>query len=289
MFINLLKIDMHELNPALLKNFFCLLINCSKMVTILLTNDDGVYSAGLRAGYEALKYLKKVYVVSPAVQKSAVGRSISIMEPVRVSEVTIDGMRAFAVDGTPTDAVIIGIHKIIKKNPDVVVSGINIGENISSDSVTTSGTVGAALEAATQGVPAIAISLQVPDIEKFEFFSRSFDFSLAQKILKSCMEIVIEKGFPQNIDVLNINIPSKFSGGFEITRLTRKLYRTRIEERIDPRGREYYWIDGVEIEDAEEGTDLNALRKGKVSITPLTLDSTARINFKELELSLIHI
>jgi len=253
------------------------------MTTILLTNDDGIYSAGLRAGYDALKDLGEIYVVSPAVQKSAVGRSISIMEPVRVSEVIIDGMRAYAVDGTPTDAVIIGIYKIMRRNPDVVVSGINIGENISSDSVTTSGTVGAALEAATQGIPAIAVSLQVSEIEKFEFFSSNFDFSLAQKILKSCVRVVIKKGFPAGIDILNINIPSKYSGGFEITRLARKLYRTRIEERVDPRGREYYWIDGVEIEDAEEGTDLNALRKGKVSITPLTLDSTARISFNELE------
>jgi len=253
------------------------------MATILLTNDDGIYSAGLRAGYDALKDIAEVYVVSPAVQKSAVGRSISIMEPVRVSEVTIDGMKAYAVDGTPTDAVIIGIHKIMRRNPDLVVSGINIGENISSDSVTTSGTVGAALEAATQGIPAIAISLQVPDIEKFEFFSASFDFSSAKKVLKSYVETVLKNGFPPGVDILNVNIPSNYRGGFEVTRLARKLYRTKIEERVDPRGREYYWISGEEIEDAEEGTDLNALRKGKISITPLTLDSTARINFKELE------
>ncbi len=252
------------------------------MTKILLTNDDGVYSAGLRASYEAVKGMGDVYVVSPAVQKSAVGRSISIMEPIRVSEVSIDGMGAYAVDGTPTDSVIIGIHEIIKGAPDVVVCGINIGENISSESVTTSGTVGAALEAATQEAPSIAISLQVPDIEKFESFSQKFDFTLAKKVLSAVVKKV-KQGMPPGVDVLNVNVPLDFSGGVEVTNLARRLYRTRIEERLDPRGRKYYWIDGVEIEDENEGTDLHALRKGKVSITPITLDSTARVDLEELK------
>jgi 5'-nucleotidase len=253
------------------------------MTTILITNDDGLYSAGLKASYEALKDLGKVYVVSPVVQKSGVGRSISIMEPIRVSEVNANGMKAYAIDGTPTDAVIVGIHGIVGKVPDVVVSGINLGENISTESVTTSGTVGAALEAATQGSAAIAISLEVPDIEKFEFFSKPFDFSLAKEVLRELVGRTLRKGMPDGVDVFNVNVPSKPSGGVELTRLARRLYKTRIEERLDPRGRKYYWVDGVEIEDSEEGTDLDALRRGKVSITPLTLDSTARVNFDGLK------
>jgi 5'-nucleotidase len=251
--------------------------------TILITNDDGLYSAGLKASYEALKDLGDVYVVAPAVQKSGVGRSISIMEPIRVSKVNVNGMKAYAVDGTPTDAVILGIHKIVGFIPDVVVSGINLGENISTEAVTTSGTVGAALEAATQGSAAIAISLEVPDIDKFEFVFKPFDFSFAMKILRQVVETVIEKGMPEGVDVLNVNVPSKPNGEVEFTRLARRLYRTRIEERLDPRGRKYYWIDGTEIEDAGEGTDLHAIRNGKVSITPLSLDSTARVDFKMLE------
>ncbi len=252
------------------------------MVTILITNDDGLYSAGLKASYEALKDLGDVYVVAPAMQKSGVGRSISIMEPIRISEVNVNGMKAYAVDGTPTDAVILGIHKIVGHIPDIVVSGINLGENISTESVTTSGTVGAALEAATQGSAAIAISLEVPDVDKFEFVFKPFDFSFAIKILRKLAETIIEKGMPEGVDVFNVNIPSKPNGEVEITRLARRLYRTRIEERLDPRGRKYYWIDGTEIEDAEEGTDLHAIRNGKVSITPLTLDSTARVDFNNL-------
>ncbi|AEA47325.1 5'/3'-nucleotidase SurE [Archaeoglobus veneficus] len=249
---------------------------------ILLTNDDGLYSAGLRASYDALKDIGEVFVVAPAVQRSGVGRSISIMEPIRVSKVSANGMVSFAVDGTPTDAVIIGIHEIIGELPDLVVSGINLGENISTEAVTTSGTVGAALEAATQGSAAIAISLEVPDIDKFEFVFKPYNFSLAKTVLRKLAKNILSKGMPEGVDVLNVNVPSKPSGGVEITKLARRLYITRIEERLDPRGRKYYWIDGVEIDDAEEGTDLHALRNGKVSITPLTLDSTARIDFDKL-------
>ncbi len=252
------------------------------MPKILITNDDGLYSAGLKASYEALKDLGEVFVVAPAIQKSGVGRSISIMEPIRVSNVSANGITAYAIDGTPTDAVIIGIHKIIGEIPDLVVSGINMGENISTEAVTTSGTVGAALEAATQGSAAIAISLEVPDTDKFEFVFKPYDFSTAKSILRKMAEAILSKGMPEGVDVFNINVPSECSG-IEFTRLARRLYMTRIEERLDPRGRRYYWIDGIETGDAEEGTDLHAIRNRKVSVTPLSLDSTARIDLNGLK------
>ena len=252
------------------------------MPRILITNDDGFYSAGLKASYEALKDLGEVYVVAPLVQRSAVGRSMSVMEPIRVSEVHINGMKVYAVDGTPTDAVIIGIFKIIGEIPDLVVSGINLGENLSTEAVTTSGTVGAALEAASQGSPAIAISQEMDDSAKFEFIYKPYDFSLAKKILRMLAKLVLRKGMPEGVDVLNVNIPSKFTGEIEVTRLARRLYRTRIEERLDPRGRKYYWITGDEVEDAEEGTDIHAIRSGKVSITPITIDLTASVDFEAL-------
>lgn len=251
--------------------------------TFLLTNDDGVHSVGLKASYDALKDVGETYIVAPAVQKSGVGRSISIMEPIRVSEITVDGMRAYAVDGTPTDSVIIGIFEILKNVPDVTICGINIGENISTESITTSGTVGAALEAATQESPAIAISLQVPDIHKFESFTKDFDFELSKEVLRDVVKTVLKKGMPPFTDVLNINIPSEYKGGFEVVKPARKLYIPKIEERLDPRGRKYYWIDGEEIDNEEPNTDISTLRKGKISITPLSLDSTAQIDFGELE------
>jgi len=250
---------------------------------ILLTNDDGVYSAGLRASYEVLSEIGEVHVVVPVLQKSGVGRSISIMEPIRIFELNIEGMKVYAIDGTPTDAVILGIHVIIKKVPDLVVSGINLGENISTEAVTTSGTIGAALEAATQGSPAIAISLELPEYEKFEYSYKPINFSLAKRVLRFFSENVLKKGMPTGVDVLNINIPLNSNGEIEITKLARRLYKTRVEERKDPRMRKYYWIDGIEVEEADEGSDLYALRKGKVSVTPITLDSTAKINFNELK------
>ncbi|WP_457591191.1 5'/3'-nucleotidase SurE [Geoglobus sp.] len=250
---------------------------------ILLTNDDGLYSPGLKACYEVLKDMGEVFVVTPAVQKSGVGRSISIMEPIRVSEVRVDGMRLYAVDGTPTDAVIIGIHEIIGEIPDLVVSGINLGENLSTEAVTTSGTVGAALEAATQGCSAMAISLEMKDAYKFESFFAPADFSNAKKVLERLARSVLEKGLPEGVDVLNVNVPEKWNGMYAFTRLARRLYKTRIDTRFDPRGRKYYWIDGVEEESAEAGTDLRAIREGYVSITPISLDMTSRIDFSLLE------
>ena len=250
---------------------------------ILLTNDDGLYSPGLRACYEVLDEYGEVFAVTPAVQKSGVGRSISILEPIRVSEVSVDGMRIFAVDGTPTDAVIIGIHEIIGDVPDLVVSGINLGENLSTEAVTTSGTVGAALEASTQGSKAIAISLEMRDAYKFETFFAPVDFSNAKIVLREIAGRIMRKGLPEGVDLLNINVPESWNGRYRFTGLARRLYRTRIDTRFDPRGRRYYWIDGIEEENAEEGTDLHAIRNRFVSITPISLDMTSRIDFSILE------
>ncbi|MGB4757320.1 MAG: 5'/3'-nucleotidase SurE, partial [Candidatus Methanoculleus thermohydrogenotrophicum] len=139
---------------------------------IMLTNDDGITSTALWAAYEALEPIADVTVVAPATQQSAVGRSISIFEPIRATRVTLNGVPAYSVGGKPTDAVIIGLFAL-RLNPDLVVSGINIGENLSYESIMTSGTVGAALEASNQGVPSLAFSLQVEDQgDKFDDPSR---------------------------------------------------------------------------------------------------------------------
>ncbi len=253
------------------------------MWKILITNDDGLYSLGLRASYDALRDLGEVYVVAPMIQKSGVGRSISIMTPIRMSIVNVNGMKVYAVDGTPTDAVILGIYEVIGEIPDLIVSGINLGENLSTEAVTTSGTVCSALEGATHGCKAIAISLQMPDHEKFEVFPKDFDFGLAKRVLRKIALKVLRDGMPRGVDVLNVNVPSKPRGEeIVVTRLARKLYKTRVEKRFDPRGREYYWIYGVEIEDADFGTDIHALREGKISVTPISVDLTSRVDYEGL-------
>ena len=243
---------------------------------ILLTNDDGITSAGLWAAYDALAPIADVTVVAPATQQSAVGRSISIFEPIRATQVTMNGVPAYSVGGKPTDSVIIGLFAL-RLNPDLVVSGVNIGENLSYESIMTSGTVGAALEAANQGVPSLAFSLQVEDQgDKFDDPSRITDrFSDAKRVIREVCERILANGFPGNAHVINVNIPAPVRGGYEITRLAEKLFYTGVEERFDPRGRPYYWIDGPLHEDAEEGTDVHAVQKGNVSITPITLDCTA--------------
>ena len=252
--------------------------------SILLTNDDGVSSIGLWAAYEALKPIADVTVVAPATQQSAVGRSISIFEPLRANQVIINGEHAWSVAGKPTDSVIIGLYAL-KLTPTLVVSGINIGENLSFESIMTSGTVGAALEASNQGTKAIAFSLQVEDQgDKFDD-PRTYgqSFNEAKKIVRDVVSRVLPKGFCTSADVININIPSEVKGGYEVTRLARKLFHTGVEKRLDPRGRPYFWINGPLIEDAEEGTDVHAVRKGNVSVTPITLDCTAHDAHEEMK------
>jgi 5'-nucleotidase len=243
---------------------------------ILLTNDDGVNSEGLWAAYEALAPIADVTVCAPATQQSAVGRSVSIFEPLRVNEVMHHDVRAYAVGGKPTDSVIIGLFALHLK-PDLVISGINIGENVSAEAVTTSGTVGAALEAANQGIPAVAFSLQVEDqAEKFENPKFPGDrFVGSKRVVSDVVSRIIREGFPPHTHVVNVNIPSEIKGGYEITRLGDRLFETGVEKRLDPRGKPYYWINGPLVTDAPEGTDVHAVHKGNISITSITLDCTS--------------
>lgn len=256
---------------------------------ILVTNDDGVYSTGLKAAYESVADLGEVTISAPAMQQSGVGRSISIFEPLRITKTDIGGVPAHAVGGTPTDSVILGIFTIMKEMPDLILSGFNIGENISTDTITTSGTIGGALEAASYGIPAIAASMQV--LEEGQKFDDPRDyhrerFEVAIKVVNRIARNVLKHGMPDNVDLLNINVPyhAEEDTPIEVTRLARKVFKTDVEERHDPRGRPYYWIAGDLIREEAEGTDVHALmQKEHISITPISLDSTARIEFSEIE------
>jgi 5'-nucleotidase len=258
------------------------------MHRILVSNDDGVYASGLQAAAKAVQGLGQVIVAAPSGQKSGVGRSVSVFEPLRFAQVNFNGFQAYAVTGTPVDSVIIGIFAIMKGDlPDLVVSGINVGENISTDTVTTSGTIGAALEAASYGIPSIAASIQVVDQgDKFDMHhGAKHDFEVATKVLRRVAGKVLENGLPEGVDVLNLNIPADATEDTEIvvTRLARKIFRTTVQERFDPRGRPYYWIDGDLIRSDAEDTDVQTVYQDKkISLTPLTLDSTARVDFRQI-------
>lgn len=243
--------------------------------TILVTNDDGIRSYGLIAAANALKDLGKVVIVAPSVQKSGVGRSLSLFEPVRVSGVRIKEHEAYAVAGTPSDAVLLAEHAVLKRKPDLLVSGINVGENLSTDSVMTSGTIGAALTGASQDIPSIAISLQAKGAHVFEARSE-VDFGLAAKVASALASHVLSYGMPEKVDVLNVNVPMDIGNPrFRVTKLQRNIFDFRTIERLDPLGNAYFWL-GIDLKKSKRtDSDVYALYNGFVSVTPLTLDNTA--------------
>jgi len=254
---------------------------------ILLVNDDGIYSNGLLALKNVISedFDANVTVVAPSNQQSGIGRAISLFEPLRITKTKLaDCSEGYAVSGTPSDCVVLGIYQVLKKVPDFVISGINIGENLGTE-ITTSGTLGAAFEGSHHGAKSVACSLHVTtDHLKFKEGESPIDFFNAAKVFKNVFEKFIDDEFP--CDVLNVNIPddATLDTPVEITTLARKMYTTHVEERIDPRSRSYYWIDGYPIMEEEDGTDVFAVRRKKhVSVTPLTLDNTIKNleSFKE--------
>lgn len=257
-------------------------------MNILITNDDGIYSTGLKAAYESLSKEFKTEIIAPSTQKSGIGSAISLFEPIRVSRVNAFNQTAYSVGGTPTDSVILGIYSILEKKPDLVVSGLNLGENLSTEAVTTSGTIGAALEASTHNVPAIAVSVKLRNEgNKFHEGRINVDLTYPKKILKKIVSGIQKNGFPKKVDVLNVNIPEDADENteIEVTKLAKKIFDTSVEERKDPRGRSYYWIDGGYLQDVEKGTDVDAvLNKNMISITPISLTMTTEVELNKKEL-----
>ena len=237
---------------------------------ILVSNDDGIRAAGIRALEEALTPLGDVWVVAPDREQSAASHSLSLYRPLRVDPIDA---RHFAVDGTPTDAVNLAINGIMKQKPDLVVSGINHGGNLGDD-ITYSGTVSAAMEGTLLGVPSIAVSLKVrkgPDASPVPDFGPAADFTAR------LARTMIERGLPRDT-LLNVNVPELPASelrGYLVTRQGKRRYGDAIVEHLDPRGRKYYWIGGEDLGFVPaEGTDCTAVAGGYISITPLHLDLT---------------
>jgi 5'-nucleotidase len=246
---------------------------------ILITNDDGVNSSGIMAAKKAVEGLGPIDVVAPATQQSGIGHALTLFEPIRVTSTNlIDGSEAYSVSGTPTDAVLVGIFEVASQRPELIISGINIGENLGMSELTTSGTIGAAMEAAAQDIPALSVSLQVTSGDiKFHDGHVDVDFSHAQKMTRKVVEKMASKPLPDGIDFLNLNIPSSPDNDkVKLTRLGKRMYKIHIEKRLDPRGRPYYWIDGMPMEKDDPGTDVHVLREEScATITPISLDSSS--------------
>lgn len=248
----------------------------------LLSNDDGITASGILASKKAMENLCDTYVIAPERQQSGIGHALTLFEPLRVNEhVLRDGSIGYGISGTPTDAVTIGLFEIMDEKPDIMISGINTGFNIGKAELTTSGTLGAAIEAASFSIPTIAISQEVTqDDIKFENGQVEVDFNFAVKMLNKLAKIVLKKGLPEGIDLLNVNVPANPSDDeFEIVTLGDRMYSPVVEQRLDPRGKPYYWIDGDLYELNKPGSDGYELKvKQRTTITPIKIDQTGDMN-----------
>jgi len=245
---------------------------------ILLTNDDGIYSDGIRALYNSLKEVGDVSIVAPDTERSAVGHAITLSDPLRVKEVKRGGkFFGYATTGTPADCVKLAIRSLLKKKPDLIVSGINLGPNVGY-SVLYSGTVSGAMEGAILGIPSFAISLAT--------FTNP-DYSYAAKFAKKLSKQIIKnKGLPKGT-LLNVNVPAvspEEIKGVRIVKQSGRAIEERFDKREDPHKRTYYWLTGEIIEsDKKEGADIETIRKKYVSITPIHCDMTNYEFIKNLQ------
>jgi 5'/3'-nucleotidase len=245
------------------------------MPLILVSNDDGIHSAGLAALADALERIGDVVVAAPDREQSACSHALTLHRPLRIDS---HGPGRYAMDGTPTDCVNLAINGGIlgDRRPDLLVSGINRGANLGDD-VTYSGTVSAAMEGTLLGIPSFAISL---------IGRGAFAFDAAAAFAARLAAWVLTHGLPADT-LLNVNVPQRDDGaapeGVVLTRMGRRRYGDAIVENVDPRGRKYYWIAGDEVPFvAEEGTDFHAVQHGRISVTPIHLDLTNYRSFDAL-------
>ena len=247
------------------------------MKHILVTNDDGIESDALGPLADALSELGEVDIIAPERNWSGASHSITLFRPLRCRPTHLrSGQRAYMTDGSPTDCVRLAVLGFLKQKPDLVVSGINRGANLGDD-ITYSGTVAAAMEGLLSNIPSIAISIGA--------FGANIDFTVSSQFAALLARNILEKGFA-NDALLNVNVPNlprDRIAGIEVTKLGKRNYRDQLVERLDPYGNPYYWVGGPAIaDDAQPGTDVAALRDGKISVTPIALDLTSHELLDEL-------
>ena len=238
-------------------------------MTILITNDDGITSPGIRALVDAVKDLGRVIVVAPDSPQSGMGHAITIGDPLRLNKVDMfDGIDSWQCSGTPADCVKLARDKILHAKPDICLSGINHGANHSIN-VIYSGTMSAAMEAAIEGVPSIGFSSL-----DYRFDA---DFTVAKTVAHDLAQRMLSGKMPAHL-LLNVNIPVCTPGTVKGMKICRQAYARWAEEfdhRKDPRGKDYYWMTGKFINmDTGTGTDVAALKEGFASIVPIRIDFT---------------
>ncbi len=239
---------------------------------ILITNDDGYDSDGLRALERAAAELGELWVVAPASEMSAIGHAVTLTRPLRVRQV---GERRFKVGGTPTDCVFVAVGELMPAPPDLLLSGVNRGGNLAVD-VTYSGTVGAAFEGALRGIPSVAVSLDA---------FRDCVFEPAAEIGVGVARELLERGVPEGV-LLNVNVPPlprERIRGVVAAPLGHRRYSEDLVERRDPRGNPYHWISGTDVVDRPiPGTDCVEIKRGYATVTPIQVDWTDRPTMAQL-------
>ncbi|MGH2378538.1 MAG: 5'/3'-nucleotidase SurE [Candidatus Limnocylindria bacterium] len=244
---------------------------------ILITNDDGVEADALDPLADALAAVGEVHIIVPETNWSGASHSITLFRPLRCRPTRLRGGRAaFMTDGSPTDCVRLAVLGFLKQKPDLIVSGINRGANLGDD-ITYSGTVAAAMEGLLSNIPSIAISVGG--------FGADLDYGPAAAFAALLARNVFERGFIPDA-LLNVNVPALTADrilGVEVTRLGKRNYNDQLIERLDPYGNPYYWVGGPAVsEAAEAGTDVAAVRAGKISVTPIALDLTSHELIEDL-------
>ncbi|WP_270978055.1 5'/3'-nucleotidase SurE [Campylobacter helveticus] len=251
------------------------------MKEILITNDDGFESEGLKKLVKMLKkeFKAKITIVAPATEKSACSHSITLTKPLRFVKV---GKRFYKLDdGTPADCVYLALAALYKNRlPDLVISGINMGANVGED-ITYSGTCAGAMEAVLQGIPALALSHFYKSNEK------EINFKNALNITKELINKIFNQGFPLGKkEFLNVNFPSpktKFQG-IKICKAGKRVYNFKAHANTNPRGVEYYWLASANLDyEDEKDSDIALLKQGYATITPIMLDLTAYEKMKNLK------
>lgn len=245
---------------------------------ILITNDDGITAKGIEVLVETMKEFGDIVVVAPDSAQSGMGHAITVNHPLRIfKSKAFTGIEAYATSGTPVDCVKIGIYEILKKMPDLLVSGINHGANYSTN-VLYSGTMSAAVEGAMQNIPSIGFSLCDHGADA--------DFTAAKEIVKEVTALVLRNNFPPHI-CLNVNIPNlptEEIKGIQFCKQAAAFWDDRLDNRIDPFGNSYYWLTGKfkEIE-VEKDTDLHYINLGYATIVPTQFDMTAHAVINDLK------
>lgn len=244
---------------------------------ILLSNDDGILGPGLAILEKIAHTLTDdVWIVAPELDQSGASHSLTLRDPLRIREIS---EKKFAINGTPTDCVMIGVNHIMKDlKPDVVLSGVNYGANLAED-VTYSGTVAAAMEATLLGIPAIALSQVVS-------YGHPAHWATAEHHAPSILKQLLSQPLGENV-LININFPNiapSDISGIRLTTQGQRRIEDELEERTDPRGKKYYWIGAINYNGiGDRGTDLEAIAHNYISVTPLTLNLTHHQTLEKLE------